>query len=105
MAVALSWRRFARKAEVDANRRGHREVPLAGVMTLKSLVCEDAGRADLNQVSRELVFEDAVNGAAEEEDVAQLEDVEIIAAGVFTIKTDAALTLDAAIHLLIHEPS
>ena len=58
---------------------------------------------DLDQVACEFVFENPVPVAAEINQVAQSERVEIRAARVFPIKPHAAVALNAAVHLVIQE--
>src|ERR1700693_27439 len=84
---------------------GWREVliPLSAVVVLQRLVGEHTGRTDLDEGSAEFVLQNAILVTAEEHRVTRGERVEIRAARVVAIVTDAAVALDAAVHLMIHE--
>ena len=88
---------------MHAHRRRRLQVPLARVVPLQRLIGENAGGADLHQVAAELVLEHAVLVAAEIDVVAQHQGVEIVAAGVVAVESHAAVALDAAVHLVVHE--
>src|SRR6478735_5339189 len=72
-------------------------------MALQSSVGKHACGADLYQIPAELVLEDAVFEPPEIHRVAQPERIEVISSGVIPIESDAALALDAAIHLVVHQ--
>src|SRR6185369_8543235 len=103
LAVTLAGDRVAADGAVHAYRRRRLQIPLARVVPLECLVVEDAGRADLDEVSRELVLERAVGVAAEVYVVVAAEDVEVAPTGVVAIKAHAAIALDAAVHLVVDE--
>ena len=72
-------------------------------MPAERFVGEHSGRADLDQVAAEFVFEHPVFDASEIDVIVAAEDVEVPPSGVVTIVADAAVALDAAVHLVIDE--
>src|SRR5580698_10950539 len=90
-----------RAALADAGRELH--VPLAVVALAVSLVREHAGRADLDEVSRELILQHAIGGAPEIHVVGEAVDIQVRAAGVVLVIPHTAVARDATIHLVIDE--
>ena len=88
---------------MHADRRGGLQVPFAGVVLLERLVGENARGADLHQVAAELVFQHAIFVAAKINVVVGGEHVQITPARKITIEAHAAITLDAAVHLVVDE--
>src|SRR5262245_5364188 len=72
-------------------------------MFLQRLVGEDPGWADLRQIAAEFVLQNSILGSPEIDLIARPEDIEIAPSGVVAIKANAAITLDAAVHLVIDE--
>lgn len=88
---------------MGADGGGALQVPLANIMASVGRVFEDAGRADFVEVAGELVLQDAVLLAAEVDGVAQVKRIKVAAAGVVPVEADAAITLNAAVHLMFEE--
>ncbi len=88
---------------MNANRRRHLQIPFPRVVVLECGVGENTSGTDLDQVARELVFENSVFAAAEEYGVPHAERVQVVSSGVFAIEANAAVALDAAVHLVVHE--
>jgi len=86
-----------------ANRRSVLQIPFPGVMSLKRFVGKNAGGADLDQIPAEFAFKNAILLAAEIDMIMRGENIEVAAARVVPVKTDATVTGDAAIHLMSHE--
>ena len=72
-------------------------------MPLQSFVGEDTSRADFHEVAAELVFQHAVGLATEIDLIPQSKHIKIPASGIFAVKTHAAITLDAAVHFVVHQ--
>src|ERR1700744_5223169 len=102
-AVTFACRGVAAQATMDTNGGRHLKVPLARVVAFESCIREYARRADLDQIAAELAFQNAVFMSPIVDAVAQMKRIQITAACIFTIKPHAPLTLNAAIHLVIHE--
>src|SRR5215470_6618765 len=103
LAIPLAGNGVATHAAMRAYRRRRLQIPFAGVMLLQGLVGEDSSGTDFDQVAAEFVLQDAVFVAPEVNVVAHGEDIEIAPAGVVAIESDAAIALDAAVHLVIDE--
>ena len=101
--VALAGNDIAAGPAMHAYGRRRLEVPLARVVLLQRLVREYARGTDLDQVAAELALEHAVLVAAEVNMVVAGEDIEVPAAGVAPVEPDAAVALDAAVHLVVDE--
>ena len=102
-AVAFAGKRVAPEAAEHAHRRRGLEIPLAGGVSLRGLVGEHPGRADLRQVAAERVLEGSVLEPAEVGSIARAEDVEVLAAGVLPVEPNAAVALDTPVHLVVEE--
>src|SRR5208337_155568 len=100
LAVALARQRGAAEAAMRADRRARVEIPFATGVRGLGLVGEHARGADLAEVARERALELAVFDAPEEHRVMPALDVEVRAAGVVAVVADAAVALDAAVHLV-----
>jgi hypothetical protein len=70
---------------------------------LQGLIGEHAGGADFHQVAAEFVLQNAIFVTAEEDRVARRETRSDRAARVVAIVAHAAVTLDAPVHLMIHQ--
>lgn len=102
-AVPLSGDGVAADTAMNADRWCGLEIPLACEVMLQRFVRENAGGADLDEVSTELAFEHAVFMAAEIHLVMTREDIEVTPACVVTVETDTTVALDAAVHFVINE--
>ena len=93
----------ATQAAVDADGRGHLEIPLATVVMLQCLIGEYTSRTDLDQIATELAFKYAIFMTPVVDAVAQMKCIQILASGVLAVKAYATLTLNAAVHLMIYQ--
>ena len=100
LAVALAGADVAAAGAAVADARGELHVPLAVVALGVGLVGEHASRADLDQIARKLAFQRAVLDAAEVHVVVRAVDAQVGAAGVVLVVAHAAITGDAAVHLV-----
>src|SRR5262249_27255628 len=90
-------------AAMRAQGRRRPQIPFACVVFLQCLVREDPGRTHLDQIAAEFVLQNPVLVASEVDVIARREDIQIAPASVIAVITDAAIALDAAIHLVIYE--
>ena len=102
-AVALADVGIAPKPAMHADRGGKLLIPLARVVALQGFIREHAGRADLDEIAAELIFQHAVCVAAEEDGIAQRKRIQISPARIVAIVAHAPVALDAAVHLMIHQ--
>ena len=103
--VAFASIRVAPESAVHANRRSELLVPLASVVLLKGFISEHARGADFHQVAAEFILENAIFGSPKKDPVPQRKGIQVVTASIVVIVADAAVTLDAAIHLVIHQRS
>ena len=101
--VALARRDVAAHAAAVADRRRGLQVPFARVVLAENLVGEDPGRTNLDQVAAEFAFQRAVPVPSEIGEMMRGLGRKIFTAGVLVVETHAAITGDAAIHLVIDE--
>ena len=73
--IALAGIGVAAESAVYTDRRSKLLVPFAGVVVFQSLIGENAGGADFDQVSAELVLEDTIFVTAEEDRIPRGESV------------------------------
>src|SRR5690606_26172512 len=99
-AVALAGADVAAAGAAVADARGELHVPLAVVALGVGLVGEHTGRADLGQVAGELALQHAVLDATEVHVVVGAVDTQVGAAGIVLVVAHAAVTGDAAVHLM-----
>ncbi len=99
-AVALAGDRVAAERTMHTDGRGRLEVPRAHVVPRQGLVVEDPRRADLHEIAAELALQDPILMASEVDTIMPALRVKVAAAGVAAIKTDAAIALDATVHLM-----
>src|SRR5215472_1935622 len=95
----------APESAVHAHRRSELLVPLASVVLLQGFISEHACGADFYQVSAEFILENAIFGSPKKDPVPQRKGIQVVTASIVAIVADAAVTLDAAIHLVIHQRS
>src|SRR5262245_55103158 len=93
----------APKPAVHAYGRGKLLVPLAGIVALQGLVREHAGRADLDEVAAELIFQHTIHVTAEKHRIPRGKGIQIVAARVVTVVAHATVALDAPVHLMIYQ--
>ncbi len=101
--IAFACIHVAAESAVHANRRSELLVPLASIVVLQGFIREHACGADFHQVAAEFILQNAIFGTAEENRVPQRKRVQIVAASIVAIVAHAAVTLDAAIHFVIHQ--
>jgi hypothetical protein len=70
---------------------------------LQGFVGEHACGTDFHQVAAEFILENAIFGSPKKDPVPQSKGIQIIAAGIVAVIANAPVTLDAAIHLVIHQ--
>ena len=102
-SVALTGQRIAAHAAAGADRGRRLQVPLAGVVVHQGFVGEYTGGADLHQVAGEGAFQGALPMAAEVDVIVGGECCEVGAAGIVTVEARAAVTGDAAVHLVMNQ--
>src|SRR6185312_9641923 len=100
LAEALVGRRVAAETAMGSDRRRFPQIPFAVVEFRKRLVVKHTGRADLGQITAELVFEDAVFMAAEINVTVYGKDIEVAPASIVAVESNAAVTGNAPIHLV-----
>src|SRR5690625_662 len=83
--------------------RGIGEIPFSGIMLFEGFVGKYAGRADLDQISAEFIFEYARFVPAKIDIIVRGEDSEIFPSGVVVIESYTPVALDAAVHFMIDE--
>jgi hypothetical protein len=88
---------------VYADRRRGLQVPLAYIVPFERLVRKHAGRADFHEVAAEFVLKDALLVPAEIYMVMGRKDVKVAASCEVPVESEAAIALDASVHLMIYE--
>src|SRR4051794_40041990 len=74
-------------------------------MMFQGRICEYSSGTDFHEITAEFVFQHAIFEPAEVNGVAQAERVQVVAARVLAVITNATLTLNAAVHLVIDQRS
>ena len=101
--VAFSGNNITAKTAILANRRCGGQIPLACVMFFKSLIRENTGRANFNQIAAEFILQNSVFVPAEINAIARGKNIEIAPACVIPIKTDTAVTGNTTVHFVINK--
>src|SRR6185295_3914783 len=101
--VAFARNRVAPQSTMHTYRRCGLQIPFARVMLLQRLVCEYPRWANFHQVAAEFILQSAILMPAEIDVIVRGKYIEVASARIVTIKTDAAITLDATIHLVLDE--
>ncbi len=102
-AVSLAGNGVAADPAVHADGRRGLQVPFARVVVLEGLVGEYAGGARLHEVAAEGTLKDTITMPAEINMVVPAQHVEVSPLGGVAVETNAAVTLDAAVHLAVDE--
>src|SRR5690606_7453780 len=86
-----------------ANGRRDRHIPFARIMFFQGLIGKNTSGANFGEISTEFILQYPLFGPAEINMVMSAHGVQIGAAGVVLVKTDAAVTMDAAVHFVVQE--
>src|SRR6185503_15743065 len=60
---------------------------------------------NLDKIARELILEDAIFVAPEEDCICHAEGVQVVSSGILPVEAHAAVTLNAPVHLVINKRS
>src|SRR6185437_8543998 len=101
--IALSHRYVAADTTMAADGRRHAQIQLARVMAAQRAIGKHTGGADLHQIACELAFEHSIFVAPKENAIGYAEGIQIVASSIVPIKSDATVTLNAAVHLVINK--
>ena len=86
-----------------ADRWRHAQIPFARIVLFERAIGENTSRTNFDEIARELILEHAIFVAPEEDRICHAEGVQIVSAGILPVETYAAITLDAAVHLVIEK--
>jgi hypothetical protein len=72
-------------------------------MALERLVSKNPGRADLNKIAAEFVFENAILMPAEVYAATRGKDIQVTPPRIVPVKPDAPVTLNTAVHFVVNK--